>query len=69
MSDRFLDVLFWGCAAAIALAQVMILASTVRAWKLGGEGPKRVSFSEWSFAVVPALALAGVLWLSWAARV
>ena len=73
MSDQFLTALFWSCAAAVVLSQAMILASTFRAWnrtpKLGGTRFARASFSEWSFAVVPALALAGVLWLSWAARI
>jgi hypothetical protein len=69
MSDRFLAVLFWSCASAIVLSQVMILASTFRAWKVDGARAARASFAEWSFALVPALAIAGVLWLSGAARV
>lgn len=66
MSVSFLSILFWICAAAVVAAQAMILRSTVRAWRLGGARAVR---AEWAFAVIPAVALAAVLWLSWSARV
>lgn len=69
MSDSFLTLLFWSCAGAVVLAQLMILRSTWRAWKLGGARSARTAVAEWSFAVVPALAIFAVLWLSWGALV
>jgi len=66
MSASFLTLLFWICAVAVVAAQAMILRSTVRAWRLGGARAVR---TEWAFAVLPAVALAAVLWLSWTARV
>jgi hypothetical protein len=66
MSASFLTVLFWICAAAVVASQAKILGSTVRAWRQGGARAVR---TEWAFAIVPAIALAAVLWLSWAARV
>lgn len=65
MNATFLTALFWICAAAVVASQAMILRSTVRAWKLGAVRSVR---TEWAFALVPAVALAAVLWLSWAAR-
>ena len=65
LNAAFLSVLFWICALAVVAAQAMILRSTVRAWRLGAA---RKVGTEWAFAVVPVVALAGVLWLSWAAR-
>lgn len=65
MNATVLTALFWICAAAIVGSQAMILRSTVRAWRLGAA---RKVATEWAFAVLPSVALAGVLWLSWAAR-
>lgn len=56
--------LFWSCAAAIVVAQVMILRSTARALRAGGG---RTPALEWVFALAPALALALLLWSSWRA--
>lgn len=64
MNAPFLTTLFWICAVAVAASQAMILRSTFRAWRTGGT---RTASSEWVFAVVPAVALAAVLYLSWSA--
>lgn len=56
--------LFWSCAAAIVVAQVMILRSTARALRGGGARPPAL---EWGFAIAPALGLAMLLWFSWRA--
>ncbi len=56
--------LFWLSAAAVIAAQWMILRSTARAWRAAGAPPTPL---ERAFAVVPALVLLLVLWLSWRA--
>lgn len=61
-----LTVIFWLASAAVALGQVMILRSTVRAWRVAG-GP--VPLIERVFAFAPSLVLALVLWLSYQSAV
>lgn len=57
-------LLFWSAVVAAIVAQVMILRSTRRVLRAGGP---RASGLEWAFALLPALALAAVLVLSWRA--
>lgn len=57
-------VLFWSAAAAVVVAQLMILRSSARV--LRAAAPERPVL-EWTFAVGPALVLALVLFLSWRA--
>lgn len=57
-------LLFALAAIAVAVGQVMILRSTARAWRAA---TSPVPAIERVFAWVPALLLAGVLWLSWKA--
>jgi hypothetical protein len=64
MPPVLLTAIFWVAAAAVVLAQVMILRSTVRAWRSAGAPPSAL---ERGFAIAPALGLALVLWLSWRA--
>lgn len=57
--------LFWVAAAAIVVAQVMILRSTarvLRAPKAPGNAPLAV---EWSYALLPAVGLVLTMWWSW----
>ena len=57
-------LLLWSTLVAAARAQVMILRSTRRV--LAAARPRSPAL-EWAFAIVPALALAVVLLLSWRA--
>jgi heme/copper-type cytochrome/quinol oxidase subunit 2 len=66
-----LTALFWTCAAAIVVAQVMILRSTWRARRHVGAGPAAEKAGsavlEWLFAIGPAIALALLLAATWRA--
>lgn len=64
MPALLIAVLFWSAAAAVVVAQVMILRSTARV--LRAAAPDRPAL-EWGFAVGPALVLALVLALAWRA--
>ncbi|MEX2181258.1 MAG: hypothetical protein WD771_04405 [Gemmatimonadaceae bacterium] len=64
MPSLLVTALFWIAAAAVVIAQAMILRSTARAWRAGGAAPSAL---ERGFAVAPALVLVVVLWLSWRA--
>ena len=57
-------ILFWSAILAAVVAQVMILRSTRRV--LQAATPRSPAL-EWAFALVPAIALAAVLFLSWRA--
>jgi hypothetical protein len=57
-------LLFWSALLAAVVAQVMILRSTRRVLRAGAP---RTPGLEWAFALLPALALAAVLVLSWRA--
>lgn len=59
-----LSQLFWPCVALVAVGQMMILRSTVRA--LRATPPDRRG-TEWAYAIVPALALVLVLGATWRA--
>jgi hypothetical protein len=63
MSTSLSDVLFTLAALAIAVAQLMILRSTRRGMRRGPRGAS--SALEWSYAILPALALAAVLAWTW----
>ena len=68
--DNLPSLVFWICAAAIVVAQVMILRSTRRAWQFGREGQSEkpaVGFAEWTFAVGPVVALGVLLWATYRA--
>ncbi len=64
MPASLIALLFWSCALAVVVAQVMILRSSARVLRQGAL-PRPVL--EWGFAVGPALVLALVLFLSWRA--
>jgi hypothetical protein len=57
------EFLFWTAAAIIVVAQFFILRSTRRGMKLGPPGSG--SLLEWSFAILPAICLAGLLVWTW----
>jgi len=57
--------LFWIAATLVAIAQVMILRSTVRALRSASAQAGRGI--EWAYAIVPAVALALVLVATWQA--
>jgi hypothetical protein len=63
MATAFSDVVFWLACAAIAVAQVRILTSTRRGM-LVGRG-RTGAVVEWSYAVLPAVALVFVLLWTW----
>jgi len=56
---------FWIAAIVAIIAQVMILRSTVRALRAAPAHARRAI--EWSYAIVPAIALAFVLVATWQA--
>jgi len=72
-------VIFWVCAAAIVIAQVLILRSTRRAWQFGRDAKSPPSptvgataesspgFAEWVFAVGPVVVLGVLLWATYRA--
>lgn len=64
MPASVVALLFWTCAVAAVVAQVMILRSSARV--LRRERPAR-PLLEWGFAVGPALVLALVLAIAWRA--
>jgi hypothetical protein len=63
MSTPLSDALFTLAALAIGIAQLMILRSTRRGMRHGPHGAS--SALEWSYAVLPALALVVVLAWTW----
>lgn len=68
MATTISDVIFAICAVAIAVSQSFILRSTARGMKhkgsqRGSAGPAL----EWTYAVLPALALAALLVFSYRA--
>ena len=64
MPAPLLAVVLWTCILAAAVAQVMILRSTARTLR---RAQLARPFREWAFAIVPALVLVLVLFLSWRA--
>jgi hypothetical protein len=70
--DTLPTLLFWICAAAIVIAQVLILRSTRRAWQFGraaddSTGKAAPGLAEWVFAVGPVAVLGLLLWATWRA--
>jgi heme/copper-type cytochrome/quinol oxidase subunit 2 len=61
-----LPVVLWLCIALVAVSQVMILRSTVRAMRAAESEQARRGI-EWAYAVVPAIALVLVLVVTWQA--
>ncbi|MHB1096743.1 MAG: hypothetical protein ACYC3F_11290 [Gemmatimonadaceae bacterium] len=59
-----LSVLLWLSLALVAISQVMILRSTVRAMRAAESEQARRGI-EWAYAVVPAIALVLVLLATW----
>jgi hypothetical protein len=57
------DFLFWAATAVIIVTQFFILRSTRRGMKIGPDGSS--SMLEWTFAVLPAICLAGLLVWTW----
>jgi len=60
------STLFWIATALVVIGQTMILRSTVRAIR-GASSERARRGIEWSYAVVPVLALALVLVATWRA--
>ena len=63
MATSISDLIFWTCAAAILVAQIMILRSTRRGM-LNGPASARTPV-EWAFAVGPAVAVILLLLATW----
>jgi len=60
------STLFWISTALVVIGQMMILRSTVRAMR-GASSERARRGIEWSYAVVPVVALALVLVATWRA--
>jgi heme/copper-type cytochrome/quinol oxidase subunit 2 len=58
--------IFWLAVALVAVSQVMILRSTVRAMRAAASAQARRGI-EWAYAIVPAVALVVVLVATWQA--
>ena len=63
MPTTLAEILFWTAATVIVAAQFFILRSTRRGMKIGPAGSR--SALEWTFAILPALCLAGLLFWTW----
>jgi hypothetical protein len=63
MATSISDLLFWLCAAAIVVAQVMILRSTRRGMLIGLSSARTPL--EWAFAIGPAVAVLLLLVATW----
>jgi heme/copper-type cytochrome/quinol oxidase subunit 2 len=63
MATSISDLIFWICAAAILVAQVMILRSTRRGMLIGPASARTPL--EWAFAVGPAVAVLLLLIVTW----
>jgi hypothetical protein len=61
-----LSVILWLSLGLVALSQVMILRSTVRAMREARSARARRGI-EWAYAIVPAVALAVALLFTWQA--
>ena len=61
-----LPSLFWIATALVVIGQLMILRSTVRAMR-GASSERARRGIEWSYAIVPVVALALVLVATWRA--
>jgi heme/copper-type cytochrome/quinol oxidase subunit 2 len=63
MATSMSDLIFWICAAAILVAQIMILRSTRRGMLIGPASARTPL--EWAFAVGPAVAVLLLLIVTW----
>jgi hypothetical protein len=57
------EALFWIAAVATAIAQAFILRSTIRGMRAAD--PRARGVWEWVWAILPAVALAGVFVWTW----
>ena len=71
MATTSADIIFFAAAIAIVAAQWLILRSTARGMKYSASQAtdvrRRSAALEWTYAVVPAIALAILLVFSWRA--
>lgn len=65
VATQLADTLFAVIALAIVVSQAFILRSTARGMRHGG--PTARPALEWTYAIVPAIALAALLFFSWRA--
>ena len=65
MASSLANFIFWIAAVAIVAAQILILRSTRRGMRLGPPGSG--SWLEWTFAVLPVIAVAVLLVFTWRA--
>ena len=63
MASSLANFVFWIAAVTIVCAQFLILRSTRRGMRLGPPGSG--SFLEWSYAVLPVIAVAVLLVFTW----
>jgi hypothetical protein len=63
MATTLSEILFWLAVVAIAIAQGFILRSTRRGMRQGP--PRGRSALEWSYALVPGIALVLILIWTW----
>lgn len=68
MATSLADLLFYACAGAIVVAQLLILVSTARGIREARSRGVGASIPlEWAYAVVPALALLALIAWTWLA--
>lgn len=60
------STVFWIATALVVIGQLMILRSTIRAMR-GASSERARRGIEWSYAIVPVVALAFVLAATWGA--
>jgi len=60
------STVFWIATALVVIGQLMIVRSTVRAMR-GASSERARRGIEWSYAIVPVVALAFVLAATWSA--
>lgn len=65
MASTLANFVFWIAAVAIVCAQILILRSTRRGMRLGPPGSS--SLLEWTFAILPVIAVALLLVGTWSA--
>ena len=65
MASTLANFVFWIAAVAIVLSQIFILRSTRRGMRLGPPGSG--SWLEWTYAVLPVIAVAVLLVFTWRA--
>ncbi len=65
MAGSFALVLYWTAVVATAVAHAYILRSTIRAIKAAPAGSPARGAWEWVWAILPVLAVAGLLAATW----